>query len=823
MSSDATGPQPADDYARRKALFFELFDLSPSARAQRLEVLAQTEPELAQELAQQLRASEQPLPALDAADRRQGQSEAGPRIAQYRVLQRIGRGGMGEVWLAERAVEGAVQRVALKRLSGSRWSADELRRFERERRILASLEHPGIAGLLDGGRDEDGAPYIAMQFVEGLSLDQWCARSAPDLRTRVRALREIADAVAYAHARLVVHRDLKPSNVMVDGFGRARLLDFGIAHLQGEGTLTAGAQSLMTLRYAAPEQIDSRPEATSVSVDVHALGLLLYELVAGRSPHAGVQDSAALIHAVLQVEPVPPSRVVGAIRSADADLDAICLRALRKRPEERYPSVDALIAELDRWLEGRPVEARRGEFGYALRRLLRRRWPLLVASAAAVLVLVGGASLHLQRMQEELARTAAERDRAEALSQHLIDLFGSVPPAAVEGGSVSARELLEHHASLLLADTQKPAATRAALMLANAVALKRLGEYQRAAQIHDEVERVLEGIDAPEPELRAWLHVQRADVFEHLQRRPEAQAQTRAALALIEAGGVHSFDVQTTAWAQSVMQAQDAGHRDAALAGYRKLSELALQHLPREEAKELYVGMQSNIANLEQRVDAAAAERRLREVLEWAEAQAYGDAEMLLLTRINLAPTVFRQGRCEEALAQYHALLPEARAFFGGGDPGMGLMLSNMVSMEEACGRAEDAVAIARESLAIDLQLGGENAPTTDYARHSLAAALIEDDRPGEALAALDPILRRIGDEGPSSSIEWLSWAAAKRSEAELVPNPTRLQALDEALHDVPQAARNPMQSARLQRWQTWLERRRCQSSAADCGESDGG
>jgi len=805
-SASASAPQPGDGYARRKALFFELFDVSTNERALRLQALAESEPALAQELARQLQASEQPLPALDAADRRQDLSEAGPRIANYRVLQRIGRGGMGEVWLAERKVEGAVQRVALKRLSGSRWSADELRRFERERRILASLEHPGIAGLLDGGRDAEGAPYIAMQFAEGLPLDQWCANAAPDLRTRVRVLREIAEAVAYAHARLVVHRDLKPSNVMVDGFGRARLLDFGIAHLQGEDTLTAGAHSLMTLRYAAPEQVDARPEAASVGVDVHALGLLLYELVAGRSPHAGVQDSAALIQAVLQVEPAPPSGRPGAVRGADADLDAICLRALRKCPQERYPTVEALIAELDRWLQGRPVEARRGEFGYAFRRLLRRRWPLLVATAAGLLVLIAGASLHLLRMQEELARTAAERDRAEALSQHLIDLFGSVPPAAVDGGSVSARELLEHHASLLTQETRKPAATRAALMLANAVALKRLGEYTRAAQIHDEVERVLEGIEAPEPELWAWLHVQRADVFEHLQRRPEAQAQTRAALALIEAGGVHSFDVQTTAWAQSAMQAQDAGHRDAALAGYRKLSELALQHLPREEAKELYVGMQSNIANLEQRVDAPAAERRLREVLAWAEAQDYTDTEMLLITRINLAPTVFRQGRCEEALALYRALLPEARGYFGGGDPGLGLMLSNMVPMEEACGHAGEAVAIARESLAIDLQLGGDDAPTTDYARHSLATALIADSRPGEALAALDPILARIGTEGPGSSIEWLSWAAAKRAEAGLLPEPARLNALAKALQDVPEAARNPMQQNRLQRWRDWLE-----------------
>lgn len=821
VNQNAVEPQLAEGYARRKALFFELYELAPDVRAQRLQELARTHPALARDLAEQLQAGMRPLPVLDAADRRQNADEAGPQVANYRVLHRIGRGGMGEVWLAEREVDGAVQRVALKCLGGGHWSTDELRRFERERRILASLEHPGIAGLLDGGRDAGGAPYLAMQFVDGLPLDRWCAKETPDLRTRVRVLRDVAEAVAYAHARLVVHRDLKPSNVMVDGFGHARLLDFGIAHLQGEGTATASTQSLMTLRYAAPEQIDARPEATGVGVDVHALGLLLYELIVGRTPHADLHDSAALIHAVLQIEPVAPSRMLGARPAADGDLDAICLRALRKRPQDRYPSVDALIAELDRWLSGRPVEARRGEFGYAFRRLLQRRWPLLAAGSAVVLMLIAGTSLHLLRMQEALDRTAAERDRAEALSQHLIDLFGSVPPSAVDGGSISARELLEHHASLLHEDTRKPAATRAALMLANAVALKRLGEFQRASQIHDEVEALLDALAAPEPELRAWFHVQRADVYEHLQQRPQAQPHTRAALALIEAGQVHDFDVQTTAWAQSAMQAQDAGDLQAARAGYEALAQLSLQRLPLEEAKETYVSMQSNIAYLEQREEPAAAERRLRDVLLWSAQHGYADREVLLLTRINLAPIVRRLGRCEEALTMYRELQPDVRAFFGGGDPGLGLMLGNMAPIEESCGVPADAVAQAREALEIDLKLGGEHALTTAYSRHSLASALIEDHRPGEALAVLDPILAGIGKEGPSSSIEWLSWAAAKRCEADLMPDPARLQALEKALQDVPAAARNLLQQVRLQRWRAWLEQRACALPESECRPLD--
>jgi len=272
VSTDATGPQPANDYARRKALFLELFELAGLARSQRLAELAQTEPALAQELAQQLQASAQPLPALDAADRRQHVSDAGPRIASYRVLQRIGRGGMGEVWRADRVEGGFRQEAAIKLMR----SFGESARFEAERAILARLEHPHIARLLDGGTLADGQPWLALEFVRGSDLVAHADAARLPLRSRIELFLDVCAAVASAHRLLVVHRDLKPSNILVDPDGRPRVMDFGIAARVAD---TSDGRIIGTPGYMSPEAARGQPPTPQM--DVFAAGMVLAELLCG--------------------------------------------------------------------------------------------------------------------------------------------------------------------------------------------------------------------------------------------------------------------------------------------------------------------------------------------------------------------------------------------------------------------------------------------------------------------------------------------------------------------------------------------------------------
>ena len=319
-------------------------------------------------------------------------------VGPFRVLAELGRGGMGRVLLAVRdGLEGA-PRVAIKVLDRQVDNAEARRRFDRERETLARLEHPHIARLYDGGVTADGVPYLVMEFVEGLAIDRHCDEHRLDLGARLALMRQVCEAVEFAHGRLVVHRDLKPANVMVDAHGQVKLLDFGIAKwiddLDADSPLTLTSNRVLTPAYAAPEQYNG--DAITAATDVYQLGLLLYTLLTGTRAHA-LSGTApdAVRRAVCDTEPTRPSAVqqTGAdaavsrplARQLVGDLDAIVLKALRKDPRDRYGTVEALGRDLDNYRENRPVSARQGTGIYAVRKYVRRH-PVPVAAAAGVLV-----------------------------------------------------------------------------------------------------------------------------------------------------------------------------------------------------------------------------------------------------------------------------------------------------------------------------------------------------------------------------------------------------------------------------------------------------
>jgi tetratricopeptide (TPR) repeat protein/predicted Ser/Thr protein kinase len=340
---------------------------------------------------------------------------AGNDVGPWRLLHLLGRGGMGQVWLAER-VDGAFEkRVAIKFIRGDSTRLHE--RLAQERRILARLDHPHVARLLDGGIDALGRPYLVTEYVDGVPLDRWCRERGADLASRLALFRQIGTAVAYAHANLVVHRDLKPNNVMVGADGQAKLLDFGIAKLiEGDSAGETGEHAL-TPECAAPEQISGATITTRT--DIYALGALLYQLLSGRPP-LETRDLALaeLVRRICADIPTAPSRAAAhadavATRTHSADLDAIALQALAKAPEDRYATVEALLADLDNALASRPVAARRAGFGYRARRFLRRnRVAAGVSAAFAIALLLGAVGTAWQ------ARVALrERDSALYLAE----------------------------------------------------------------------------------------------------------------------------------------------------------------------------------------------------------------------------------------------------------------------------------------------------------------------------------------------------------------------------------------------------------------------
>ena len=562
--------------SRLSTLLDEAMDLDPDAQAAWLERLGPADGEMRSRLQVVLRhladgGFRSPIDAnladvlrLRYDDEVRG-PEAGDRLGPYRLLRKLGTGGMGEVWLAERA-DGALRRQVALKLPISALPRDLLlQRFERERDILASLEHPHIARLYDAGVDGRGQPYMALEYVEGVPIDRWCREHASSVRTRLTLLLDVADAVAFAHSRLVIHRDLKPANILVTAAGQVRLLDFGIAKLleggaDAESTLTRAGGQPLTLSYASPEQI--RGEAIGTASDVYSLGVLGYELVAGARPYQLSRGgTVGLEQAILDVDPPAPSRVAldrPTARSLRGDLDAVLLRALRKVPSERYATVDAFAQDLRRHLGGQAVMARPDSLALRIGRMARRhRIPLAVGTAAvAAFALAIGAgatallaatlalglliALAQARRARHLARTAEQEARtASAVQRFLLDVFESNSAAQVDperARATTARDLLDRGARELdraLADAPE---VRQQLMSTLARMYRGLSLHAVAADLERRRIGLLGERRAPASELAsAWIELSHDEVV--LGRLEAASEEIDTALSILEADG----------------------------------------------------------------------------------------------------------------------------------------------------------------------------------------------------------------------------------------------------------------------------------------------
>jgi non-specific serine/threonine protein kinase/serine/threonine-protein kinase len=332
-----------------------------------------------------------------AGDRR---AAPGERIGPYRIIRELGRGGMGSVYLAERADGEFDKQVAIKFIGGP-LSDPLLRRFREERRILAALDHPNISRLLDGGTTDDGRPYVVMEFVQGVPIDSFCEQRRLDVRARIALFQQVCAAVQYAHQRLVIHRDIKAANILVTGDGTPKLLDFGIATFIEADVARRSTVTLLravTLDSASPEQV--RGEVVTVVADVYALGVLLYRLLTGRTPYGDADTGSALLRAICDGTPPPPG--------VSRDLDLIVLKALRKEPERRYESPAQFSDDLTRYLDGRPVLAAPDSTAYRTRKFVRRHRIPLAAAAVALAAIVGGAAAAVDQAR------AARRERARA-------------------------------------------------------------------------------------------------------------------------------------------------------------------------------------------------------------------------------------------------------------------------------------------------------------------------------------------------------------------------------------------------------------------------
>lgn len=505
----------------------QALDLDPGAWPAFLDERCSGQPELRMEVESLLRASEAPDTLLDQMPRMVGRDlldevsleidsdgfEPGRRIDRYEVVRLLGRGGQGSVYLAQRSDGVFDKQVAVKVVKRGMVTEEVLARFRDERQILADLEHPNIAGILDGGVSDDGLPFLVMELVEGEPIDDYCDRRSLTVQDRLRLFITVCEAVHYAHRNLIIHRDLKPGNVLVADDGTVKLLDFGIArvmepHGSGFQAMTQAAIPRLTPEYAAPEQVLGT--AMTTATDVYAMGVVLYELLTGLRPYEiGSRTLMAVQKVVSGVDPILPSRAVeeaglsAANSSEDSvaaqrgmtftglrdtlrgDVDAILMKALEKEPENRYRSAADLMRDIERYLAGRTVEARPHTRWYRATKFVRRNALVVGAGTAAFVALAAGLAgttwqWNEARRQNGLRQAAA--DRAEAAQQFIVGVFQAFDPDQLQGREMTPGLLIDRGLANLRTLDGRPDLQLASLNALGRVALN-LGETDRADSI----------------------------------------------------------------------------------------------------------------------------------------------------------------------------------------------------------------------------------------------------------------------------------------------------------------------------------------------------
>ena len=482
----------------------------------------------------------------------------GSSVGAYRLIDQIGRGGMGSVWLAERADGLMHRRVALK-LPRIVWGDSLAERMDREREILETLAHEHIARLYDAGIDAHGRPFLAMELVDGVPIDAYCRAHALSLRERVVLLLQVMAAVGHAHARLVVHRDLKPGNILVTREGQVKLLDFGIAKLlEGDRTrrtaLTEFSGRALTLDYASPEQIRGDPLGTAS--DVYSMGVVAYEVLAGVRPYRLKRGSAAELEEVIEAAEVPmasgnalavgpgesdPGADRALRRQLRGDLDAILNHALKKSPADRYPTMEAFAQDLRRWLAGEPVQARPDGWAYRAAKLVRRHRLPVAAGAVAAMALLGGASVALWQAHQaglQTQRAQAEAATARAVQGFLEGVFrvntaDQADPAKAR--DTTARELLDRGAERIDAELKDAPAARLRLLTVLASMYQDLGLYAREVDLQRQRLTVAGALHGPTSDEAVLAMAALANALAQDSKRDEAAAQLKAATALLDA------------------------------------------------------------------------------------------------------------------------------------------------------------------------------------------------------------------------------------------------------------------------------------------------
>ena len=715
---------------------------------------------------------------------------------RYRLIECLGEGGMGLVWLAERQIGDVQQRVALKRLRAG--SISQHARFRDEQRILAALNHPNIAHLIDAGTDAGGEPFLAMEYVAGERIDHWADAHILDSRARIALFLKVCAAVSYAHERLVIHRDIKPANILVDAAGEPKLLDFGVARLLDADAAATLTMHAMTLAYASPEQLEGASLGTAT--DVYSLGVVLYELVAGVRPFEHVLTEHARSNAVLAGSVTPPSQQRPRVASVDkqlsgsrripADIDAILLKALRREPAQRYTSVREFAEDLERFLAARPVLARRGQWIYRSQRFMQRnRWPLAVAATLILIVSVFSWRAVLTDYEVRLQEQVAERT-----TEFLISTFTLSDPTRAGRNDYSAREVLDNGRDRVQQELANQPRVRARLLEALGNAYRGINEGSAGAPLFEEAAQLnldpvvndplaaarslrskatsILGVhgsseDAEDAAQRAF-----ALVREHAAGNDLLLADAYGTLALaLDAAGRQTQALNASRQALSLREAGSAGPIVIAesLLNLCSVSSGSGQHVEAqaycERALSLYVQAGATHTN-----EYRTAQKQLESTLYYSGEYSKGlaitrqrialsrelfgeDSAVLAMDRVSFTERLAEQGLFDEAAELLAAGMPVILQKNGARSTQYALARFNAGWLKYLMGEFDAAVPLLRDALGIyDAAVNSRDNGRIQVLQVTLATALIDAGRADvEARALLEAVIRDRESEGPDA------------------------------------------------------------------------
>jgi serine/threonine-protein kinase len=696
----------ADDdqrWTRVEQLFERALRWPLDQRAARLDAVCEGDAELRNEIDRLLAADAATGGVLDHATAIRARAQLadaslalGQRVGAWQIVGTLGRGGMGIVYRVQRADGLYQQHAALKVIRGG-WLTEELvPRFQRERQILAHLQHPGIARLLDAGATPDGLPYLVMELVSGLPITEWATRRSLDTPACIELLLRACEAVEYAHRNFVVHRDLKPGNILVDTDDRIRLLDFGIARWLMEPTaevpqLTRSGLLPFTPEYAAPEQL--RGETITAATDVFSLGVVLHELLTGARPWT---DAAPTDDRSTTASPRLPSRRTGLTeerhQALRGDLDAIVLKAIEPDPSARYATVEEFSADLHRYLRHEPVRARSAGTLYRARKfLVRHRWGAAGSAALLVAVVIGMAATAWQARER-----LAEARKAQAITAFVTSLFEAVDPARARGTEPTARELVDAGAARLSSELQDEPAVRGEIASLLGDLYGRLDDNDRALALLQQAVDLLAGAHGADSVELAHARLLRARAF-------VARGEDEAALSDLSL-------------ARQVLQAAGASVDEAEALDLAAVVE----------------GRRGNLVEAQQMTMAALELRSATLGREHADvAMSYNNLGVLARNRGEYAAA---RGYHDQALVIRRAALPADH-------PHIAVSLNNLGALDLAEGEFATAVDRFQEALDIATRVNGPTHQDTIATLNNLGSALLRLGRLDEAAAAWHRVL----------------------------------------------------------------------------------